>query len=158
MRSHDWVLDLSDQLIRHACLSLAEPERYERYQEWTGELPAILYDPELRPAFRRISRTLVFALDQHRTTMSSGTILLLVPLWIVTSLIGGPLVAAGALGAIFFGFWSILDDNLHGVLFLEVSGAWVGSIAVMIIGNCMFLGMMMLTKHLRRPKGDSKIS
>ncbi len=60
------VLGLAERMIRFACRRLPEADRDERYREWTAELPAILNDPDIRPAPRRALRVLLFAADQHR--------------------------------------------------------------------------------------------
>jgi hypothetical protein len=60
------ILGLAERMIRLACLRLPEADRDERYREWIAELPAILYDSDVRPAPRRALRALLFAADQHR--------------------------------------------------------------------------------------------
>jgi len=65
--ANDQARRLAERLIRHAVRWLPEPERTERYREWTAEVPAILTDPDVRPALRRLFRALLYAADQHRT-------------------------------------------------------------------------------------------
>lgn len=67
MSISDRVLRLADRLIRHAVRPLPESDRAERYREWIAEVPAILADPDVRPALRRAFRALLYAADQHRS-------------------------------------------------------------------------------------------
>ncbi len=66
MTASSLILGLAERTIRLACWRLPQADRDERYREWTAELPAILHDPDVRPAPRRTLRVLLFALDQHR--------------------------------------------------------------------------------------------
>jgi hypothetical protein len=54
--------------VRLACRRLPQDIREERYREWAAELPAILHDPQIRPAPRRAVRTLGYAADIFRGT------------------------------------------------------------------------------------------
>ena len=47
---------------------LPQEVREERYREWAAELPAILHDPQVRPAPWRAVRMLVYAADTLRGT------------------------------------------------------------------------------------------
>src|ERR1700735_580893 len=67
MSSSGWTQRLAERLIRRACRHLAAETRDERYREWTAELPAILHDPDIRPAPRRAVRALLYAADHTRT-------------------------------------------------------------------------------------------
>jgi hypothetical protein len=59
---------LAEWLIRAACRHLPPDERAERCREWTAELPAILDDESIQPAFRRALRALSFCAGISRTT------------------------------------------------------------------------------------------
>jgi|GEM_PF-6431079 hypothetical protein len=67
------VVALADWLIQRACRRLRSRDRDERYAEWSAEIPAILDDPDVRPALRRAWRALSFAADQRRTTVALRT-------------------------------------------------------------------------------------
>jgi hypothetical protein len=62
------VQRLAEWLIRAVCRRLPPDERAERCREWTAELPAILDDESIRPAFRRALRALSFCAGISRTT------------------------------------------------------------------------------------------
>lgn len=57
---------LAWQLIRLACMRLYGETREDRYREWTAELNAILYDPDIPSRTRRNARALLYAADQNR--------------------------------------------------------------------------------------------
>jgi hypothetical protein len=58
----------AEYMLRHACRRLPAGIGAERYAEWAAELPAILHDPDIRPAFRRPVRALRYAAGIYRTT------------------------------------------------------------------------------------------
>jgi hypothetical protein len=60
------LLRLGEYLVRLACQRLPQDIREERYREWAAELPAILHDPQVRPALRRAVRMLGYAADTVR--------------------------------------------------------------------------------------------
>jgi hypothetical protein len=62
------VLRLGEYMVRHACQRLPQEIREEHYREWAAELPAILHDPQVRPAPWRAVRMLVYAADTLRGT------------------------------------------------------------------------------------------
>jgi hypothetical protein len=68
MRGERQLLRLGEYLVRQACRRLPQDIRAERYREWAAELPAILHDPQIRPAPRRAVRMLGFAADTVRGT------------------------------------------------------------------------------------------
>jgi hypothetical protein len=68
MRGERQLLRLGEYLLRRACRRLPPDIRQERYQEWAAELPAILTDPQVRPAPRRAVRMLAYAADTVRGT------------------------------------------------------------------------------------------
>ncbi len=68
MTSGPRVQRLAEYLIRRACRRLPGDTGAERYREWAGELPAILNDPDVRPAFLRWLRALSYAAGISRTT------------------------------------------------------------------------------------------
>jgi DivIVA domain-containing protein len=61
MRGERRLLRLGEYLIARACRRLSAQTRDERYREWVAELPAILRDPDTRPAARRAARMLGYA-------------------------------------------------------------------------------------------------
>jgi hypothetical protein len=67
MTSRPLAQHLSEWLIGRARRHLPAPAGDERYREWTAELPAILADPEVRPALLRSARALRFAVGTIRT-------------------------------------------------------------------------------------------
>jgi hypothetical protein len=66
MASRPVIRPVTEYLIRRACRHLPAGARDERYREWTAELPAILADPDVRPALRQ-ARALRFAVGAIRT-------------------------------------------------------------------------------------------
>jgi hypothetical protein len=70
MRGEGQLLRLGEYLVRRACHRLPQDTREERYREWAAELPAILHDPQIRPAPRRAFRMVGYAADTFRGTMS----------------------------------------------------------------------------------------
>jgi hypothetical protein len=70
MRGEGQLLRLGEYLVRRACHRLPQDTREERYREWVAELPAILHDPQIRPAPRRAVRMLGYAADTFRGTMT----------------------------------------------------------------------------------------
>ena len=61
MRGEGRLLRIGEYLIARACRHLPAGTRDERYREWVAELPAILTDPDVRPAARRAVRMLGYA-------------------------------------------------------------------------------------------------
>ena len=68
MRGERQLLRLGEHLVGWACQRLPRDIREERYREWAAELPAILHDPQIRPAPRRAIRMLAYAADTFRGT------------------------------------------------------------------------------------------
>jgi DivIVA domain-containing protein len=68
MRGERRLLSIGEYLIARACRHLPAGARDERYREWVAELPAILADPEVRPAARRAARMLRYASGTIRGT------------------------------------------------------------------------------------------
>jgi hypothetical protein len=71
MRGEHQLLRVGEQLVTRACRRLPPDIRAERYREWTGELPAILHDPDVRFAWRRALRMLGYAADIVRATTAT---------------------------------------------------------------------------------------
>ena len=69
MRGERRLLRAGEYLIARACRHLPAGSRDERYREWAAELPAILADPEVRPAARRAARMLRYASGTIRGTV-----------------------------------------------------------------------------------------
>lgn len=65
MNGEGWVR-LARRITRHACRALPEPERRERYLEWSAELPEFMTDRRAGPLPWRAAKMLLCALDQHR--------------------------------------------------------------------------------------------
>jgi hypothetical protein len=68
MRGERRLLRVGEYLIARACRHLPARARDERYREWVAELPAILQDPDVRPAARRAARMLRYAAGTIRGT------------------------------------------------------------------------------------------
>lgn len=68
MRGERRLLRTGEYLIARACRHLPAEARDERYREWAAELPAILQDPDVRPAARRAARMLRYASGTIRGT------------------------------------------------------------------------------------------
>jgi hypothetical protein len=66
MRAERQLLRIGEYLVGRACKRLPQDIREERYREWVAELPAILDDPQIRPAPRRAVRMLAYAADTVR--------------------------------------------------------------------------------------------
>ena len=65
------LLRIGEYLVRRACRRLPRGVRQDRYEEWTAELPAILHDPQTRPAPLRAARMLFYAADTLRGTATA---------------------------------------------------------------------------------------
>ena len=68
MRGERGLLRVGEYLVGRACRRLPREIREDRYREWTAELPAILHDPQIRPAPHRAVRMLGYAADTLRGT------------------------------------------------------------------------------------------
>ena len=68
MRGERRLLRTGEYLIARASRHLPAGARDERYREWVAELPAILQDPDVRPAARRAARMLRYASGTIRGT------------------------------------------------------------------------------------------
>ncbi|HEX4059557.1 MAG TPA: hypothetical protein VHY58_00930 [Streptosporangiaceae bacterium] len=68
MRGERRLLRVGEYLIGRASRLLPRQTREERYREWAAELPAILRDPDTRPAARRAARMLRYAAGTIRGT------------------------------------------------------------------------------------------
>ena len=68
MRGERRLLRIGEYLIARACRTCPAEARDERYREWVAELPAILRDPDVRPAARRAARMLRYASGTIRGT------------------------------------------------------------------------------------------
>jgi DivIVA domain-containing protein len=68
MKGERRLLRIGEYLIARACRHLPAEARDERYREWVAELPAILRDPDVRPAARRAARMLRYASGTIRGT------------------------------------------------------------------------------------------
>ena len=68
MKGERPLLRIGEYLIARACRHLPAGARDERYREWVAELPAILDDPDVRPAARRAARMLRYASGTIRGT------------------------------------------------------------------------------------------
>ena len=109
--------------MRRACHRLPPDTREERYREWAAELPAILHDPQIRPALRRAVRMLGYAADTFRGTMppvraprrmSSATAALsLVPL----------LLLLAGLALVSWDIWTTARAPGHGLNYLQLAWA-----------------------------------
>jgi hypothetical protein len=66
MTSRPVIQRVAEYLVRRACRHLNAGVRDDRCREWTAELPAILADPDVRPALRS-ARALRFAVGTIRT-------------------------------------------------------------------------------------------
>lgn len=66
MRGERVLLRIGEYLVGRACRPLPGKVREDRYREWAAELPAILHDPEIRFAPRRVVRMLGYAADTLR--------------------------------------------------------------------------------------------
>jgi hypothetical protein len=75
MRGERWLLRIGEYLIARACRHLPSEARDERYREWVAELPAILRDPDVRPAARRAARMVGYATGTIRgTALTPGSV------------------------------------------------------------------------------------
>jgi len=75
MRGERWLLRIGEYLVARACRHLPAEARDERYREWAAELPAILRDPDVRPAARRAARMLGYATGTIRgTALTPGSV------------------------------------------------------------------------------------
>ena len=72
MRAERRLLRIGEYLVRRASRRLPRGVRQDRYEEWTAELPAILHDPQTRPALLRAARMLFYAADTLRGTATAS--------------------------------------------------------------------------------------
>jgi hypothetical protein len=105
MRGERRLLRLGECLVRQACQRLPQEIREDHYREWAAELPAILHDPQVRPAPWRAVRMLVYAADTLRGTA-------LTPGWARgprsrLSVVGDLLFLVAALVLVAFNAWSV---------------------------------------------------
>jgi hypothetical protein len=120
MRGERQLLRLGEYLVGRACQRLPQDIRQERYQEWAAELPAILHDPQIRPAPRRVVRMLGYAADTLRGAAlapgrAPGGISLLSPAVDRLFIVVGLAVTA-------FNVWTIVQAPGDGQNYLRV--AW----------------------------------
>ena len=93
MRGERRLLRIGEYLIGRACRHLPAEARDERYREWVAELPAILRDPDVRPAARRAARMLRYASGTIRgTALTPGSVRRVVAL---TARVAAPWIIAG---------------------------------------------------------------
>ena len=120
MRGERRLLRLGEYLVGRACHQLPPDVREERYREWAAELPAILCDPQVRPAPWRAVRMLGYAADTLRgTIMTPGR----APGRIHRILAGLPVVCLVAgLGAVGLATWTIVQAPEEGPNYLRL--AW----------------------------------
>ena len=129
MRGERQLLRLGEYLVSQACQQLPQDAREERYREWAAELPAILHDPQVRPAARRAARMLAYAADTQRGTITTpGTARGQIPRRCADVL----LLAAG-LVVTALSVWSIVQAPGNGLNYLRL--AW---------------GLLIVAYHLRR--------
>jgi hypothetical protein len=89
MRGERLLLRAGGYLVGLACQRLPRGTRQERYREWTAELPAILHDPQTRPAALRAARMLSYAADTLRgSVMTTSRTRHRDPVFLVLFLIG----------------------------------------------------------------------
>lgn len=118
MRGERQLLRTGEYLVGRACRRLPRDIRQERYREWTAELPAILHDPQIRPAPRRAIRMLAYAADtlrgaatmparaRRRTPRMTAALYLL--------------LVAG-LGAVAWDIWTAVRAPGHGLNYLQLA-------------------------------------
>jgi hypothetical protein len=118
MRGERRLLRLGEYLVRRACQQLPPDVRDERYREWAAELPAILHDPQIRPAPRRAARMLGYAADTLRgTIMTAGRARGWTPrmtAWLY-------LLLAVCLVNVAWNIWTIVRAPGHGLNYLQVT-------------------------------------
>ena len=120
MRAERQLLRIGEYLVRGACQQLPPGIREERYREWAAELPAILHDPQIRPAPRRAVRMLGYAADTLRgTIITPGSARGRIPRMCA----GLPVVCLVAgLGAVSLAAWTIVQAPGDGQNYLRL--AW----------------------------------
>jgi hypothetical protein len=73
MRGERRLLRIGEYLVGRACQRLPRDVREDRHREWIAELPAILHDPQVKPAPWRAARMLAYAADTLRgATLAPG--------------------------------------------------------------------------------------
>jgi hypothetical protein len=129
MRGERQLLRLGEYLVSRSCQQLPQDVREERYREWAAELPAILHDPQVRPAPRRAARMLGYAADTLRgTIMTPGTARGQIP-----RLCADVLLPVAGLVVVALSIWSIVLAPGNGLNYLRL--AW---------------GLLIVAYHLRR--------
>jgi hypothetical protein len=120
MRLERRLLRLGEYLVGRACQQLPQDVRAERYREWAAELPAILHDPQIRPAPRRAIRMLGFAADTLRgTAMTAARARARTPrvtAWVYL------LLAAGLVNVV-WDIWVIVQAPGQGQSYLQLTWA-----------------------------------
>jgi hypothetical protein len=120
MRGERQLLRLGEYLVRRACQRLPRDTREEQYREWAAELPAILHDPQVRPAPRRAVRMLAYAADTLRgAALTPGRTGGRIPR------VSGPLdllFLAAAVVGVAFATWPVVQAPGDGLNYLRL--AW----------------------------------
>jgi hypothetical protein len=120
MRGERQLLRLAEYLVGRACQQLPPDVRVERYREWAAELPAILHDPQIRPAPWRAIRMLGYAADTLRgTAMTAARARPRTPrmtAWLCL------LFAAGLVNVVWL-IWVIVQAPGHGQNYLQLTWA-----------------------------------
>jgi hypothetical protein len=112
------LLRIGEYLVRRACQQLPPNAREERYREWAAELPAILHDPQIRPAPRRAARMLGYAADTLRGTAMTAARARTprMTAWLCLLLAAGLVNVAWAI-------WAIVRAPGHGQNYLQLTWA-----------------------------------
>jgi hypothetical protein len=116
MRWERPLLRAGEYLVGRSCRHLPSSIRDERYREWTAELPAILDDPDTKPAWRRAVRMLYYAADTIRGTALASRRAKLRPSRRRTAMIGLRIIPELAAAA--FILWASLTASGNRVTYL----------------------------------------
>lgn len=116
MRAERQLLRLGEYLVGRACQELPRDIREERYREWAAELPAILRDPQIRPALRRAARMLGYAADTFRGTLTGVRAPRRMPL--MTAALS--LLLLASMAAVSWDIWAIVRAPGHGLNYLQL--------------------------------------
>jgi hypothetical protein len=125
MRGERQLLRIGEYLVGRACQRLPQDVREERYREWAAELPAILHDPQIRPAPRRAVRMLAYAADTLRgATATPSRARRPAPQMIMKLYLDYPLLAAGLILVVYY-IWTAVRAPGHPLNYLLLAWSFI---------------------------------
>jgi hypothetical protein len=124
MRAERQLLRIGEYLVGRACQRLPPDVREERYQEWAAELPAILHDPQIRPAPRRAVRMLAYAADTLRGTATTPLRARRPARQMAKLYLDYPLLVAGLI-LVAYNIWAAVRAPGHPLNYLQLAWSFI---------------------------------